>query len=85
MITGIYEFGFFGPNMAVSWRTSAFQKKELAETPNFIVFFGCALLGQGVKKGKFENTPKKEKWLITGSSFCFSVFLCSFVASFTGP
>ena len=55
------NFGFFGPKMAVSWRTSAFQKKG-PETPIFIVFFGCALSGPRCeKKGDFEKPPKKKE------------------------
>ena len=61
MITEIYEFWFFGPKMAVSWRTSAFQKKALK--PLFLsCFLSARFLGQGVKKGKFwKATQKKEK------------------------
>ena len=60
MITGIYEFGFFGPKMAVSWRITSFQKK-LPETPIFIVFLGARFLGQGVKKGNFWIPCQKKK------------------------
>ena len=73
-----FRFGFFGPKMAVSWRISAFQKKNLAETPILIVLFGARFLGQVVKKGKFW-TPTKIKrkiWLIIEKLF-FGI-LCAF-------
>ena len=63
MIIGISGLGFFGPKMAVSGRTSVFQKKNLAEPPIFIVLFGCAFLGQGVKKGNFGHPPTEKKTL----------------------
>ena len=46
--------------MAVSWRTTAFQKKG-PKTSIFIVFFGFRFLGQGVKKGIFEKPPQKKE------------------------
>ena len=61
MITGIYEFGLFGPQVAVSWRTSAFQKKGLKPL-FFIVFLGCALFGPSCQKREILDThPKKKK------------------------
>ena len=60
MITEIYEFWFFGPKMAVSWRTSAFQKKG-PETPIFIVFFGCALSGPRCQRREILKS-QQEKW-----------------------
>ena len=62
MIIGISGFGFFGPKMAISWRISFIQKKEKAETPIFIVFWGCALFGPSCQKRKFGHPPKKEKF-----------------------
>ena len=37
-----------------------FSKKWVAETPIFIVFSGCALFGQVVKKGNVGHPSKKE-------------------------
>ena len=52
------NFGFFGPKMAVSWHTSAFQKKGLK--PLFYsVFWVRAFWGKVSKKGKFEKRPRK--------------------------
>ena len=64
--------------MAVSWRTSAFQKKG-PETPIFIVFFGCALSGPRCQKREIlKKHPKKRKiWLIIEKLF-FGVFAVFF-------
>ena len=71
---------FFGPN--ISWRTSAFQKTKLPETPIFIVFFGCALFGPRCQKSKLWKASKKKgkTWLITEKLFfgIFAVFFCCF-------
>ena len=76
---------FFGPKIAVSWRTSAFQKKG-PENPIFIVFLGCALFGPSCqKKGNFGHPPKEEQKfsLITESSFLsIFVFFLFFLFSF---
>ena len=45
MIAGISGFGFFGPKVTVSWRTSVFQKM-LCWNPYFIVFLGALFFGQ---------------------------------------
>ena len=61
MIIGIYEFGLFWSKNGRFVTHNSFSKKNLAETPIFIVFFlGARPLGQGVKKEKIENTAKKE-------------------------
>ena len=79
MITGISEFGFFCPKMAVSWRITSFQKKQ-AETPIFIVFLGARFLGQGVKKRQFLDTLSKKKKILTDNwKALFLVFLCFFL------
>ena len=55
------NLGFFGPKMAVSWRTSAFQKKG-PESPIFIVFFWVrAFWAKVSKKGNFGHPPKKDE------------------------
>ena len=72
------NLGFFGPKMAVSWRTSAFQKKG-PETPIFIVFFGCALSGPRCQKR--ENLKSdQEKWknLTDNWKAIFWYFCCFF-------
>ena len=58
MITGISGFGFFAPEMAVSWRISVYQKK-LAETPIFIVFFGVRTFWAKVSKKDILDTHQK--------------------------
>ena len=58
MITEIYEFWFFGPKMAVLWRTSAFQKR--AWNPYFYSVLGVSAFGAKVsKKGNFGKPPQK--------------------------
>ena len=56
-------------------------KKKRPETPIFVVFLGCALLGQGVKKGKIWKAAKKNGkiWLITEK-----LFFCIFAVFFWG-
>ena len=72
------NFGFFGPKMAVSWRTTAFPKKR-AWNPFFIVFFGFRFFGRRCQKREIlKSHPKKRKnWLITEKLFfgIFAVFL----------
>ena len=79
MITGIYEFGLFCPKMAVSWRITVFWN-WCAETPIFIVFWGCALSGPSCQKGEFLYTHQKIRnfWLITEKLifWFFFVFVC---------
>ena len=88
MITGISEFGFSCPKMAVSWRTSVFSKNALPKPLFFYsVFLGGALLGQVVKKGKFRTpTTKRKKWLIIEKLifwyFCVFLFFLFFVLVF---
>ena len=75
-----------------------FFKKCLAETPIFIVFFGCALFGQVVKKGNFGHPPKTKRNLIDNWKarsfgifyfvflFFFVLFFCFFIfLVFLGP
>ena len=59
MITGISGFGFFVQKWP--FRDAHLFSKKLAETPIFIVFFGCALLGQGFKKRNFGHPQKRKK------------------------
>ena len=64
--------------MAVSWRTSAFQKKRPWNPYFCSVFLGARFLGQGVKEILKSHPKKKEKnWLITEKLFfgVFAVFL----------
>ena len=81
MITGISEFGFFGPKMAVSWRITFFQKNRLK--PLFYSVFGCAFSGPSCQKRQFLDThPKKNKILTDNWKALFLVFLCFFTVSF---
>ena len=66
--------------MAVSWRIR-FLQKQFAETPIFIVFWGCANFGPSCQKREILDThPKKGKfWLITEKAH-FSVFFLIFLA-----
>ena len=81
MITEIYEFWFFGPKMAVSWCTTAFQKKG-PETPVFIVFFGFRLFGPRCQKREiWKATPKKDKFDWYMKSY-FGFFFCCFFLGF---
>ena len=83
------KLSFFGPKMAVSWRICVFQKKKFAETPIFIVFFGCALFGAKLsKKGNFGHPHQKRRKfsLITEKLifeyFCFFLFFSLFLSFF---
>ena len=72
------NFGFFGPKMAVSWRTTAFQKKG-PETPIFIVFFGFRLFGPRCPKREIlKSHPKKKKILTDNWKGIFWYFCCFF-------
>ena len=64
MITGIYEFRFFGSkNGRFVTHMFFFQKKKVFETSIFIVFFGCALFGPSCQKRELLDThPKKENF-----------------------
>ena len=84
MITGISGFWvfFFRSKMAVSWRTSVFQKC-FAETLVSIVFFGCALFGPSCrKKGKFWTPTKKKKKLTDNWKALFLYILFLFFCLF---
>ena len=61
MITEIYELWFFGPKMAVSWRTTAFPKKRAWDPYFYSVFWVQAFWAKVSKKGNFEKPPKKKK------------------------
>ena len=69
-----FWFWVFCPKMAVSWRTSVFQKNLLK--PLFYCVFGCALFGPSCQKRKFWTPTKKGKnWLLTETHFwVFFVF-----------
>ena len=91
MITGISGFVFCCRKMAVSWRTSVL-KKCFAETPNFIVFFGCTLFWPSCPKGKLWTPTKKKRLIIEKLFFVFLcfllffplVFFCFFFGGFKG-
>ena len=91
MITGISEFGFFCPKMAVSWRITSFQK--IGWNPYFYSVFGCA------KKKKILIDNWKALFLVFFVFFTFSfsvlfffgffvlffvLFFCFFVFCFFG-
>ena len=62
MITGISGFGFF----AQKWPfrdSKLFSKKWVAETPIFIVFFGCTLFGPSCQKREILDAHQKKKKL----------------------
>ena len=62
MITGISGFGFF----IQKWPfrdAKLFSKKWVAETPIFIVFFGCALFWPSCQKREILDTHQKKKKL----------------------
>ena len=81
MITRISGFGVFGPKMAVSWRTSVFQKM-LCWNPYFdSVFWVRAFWAKLPKKGNFGHPPKKKKMIVNWKAhlwqfLCFFVFCC---------
>ena len=85
MISGISVF--LCPKMAVSWRTSVCQKRLCWNPYFYSVFFGCAFVGQVVKKGKFwTHTKKRKNWLITEKLFFgyFYVFKLFCLGEFKG-
>ena len=63
-----------------------FFKKKFAETPYFIVFWGCAFFGPSChKKGSFGHPPQKRKNLTenwTAHFWVFFGFSCFFVPFF---
>ena len=76
-ITGISGFGFF----VQKWPfrdSKLFSTKWVAETPIFIVFWGCALFGPRCQKREIlKSHPKNGKfWLITEKLF-FGIFVIS--------
>ena len=81
------NLAFFGPKMAVSWRTTAFQKKG-PETTIFIVFFVCALFGSSCQKREILDTQPKKKKIFTDNwkahFWVFLFFLVFFVFFFFG-
>ena len=65
MITGIYEIKFL---LVQKWPfrdAYVFSKKKFAETPIFIVFFGCALFGPSCQKREILDTHPKKKKIFT--------------------
>ena len=79
MITGISGFGFFVQKWP-SRDAKLFCKKWVAETPIFIVFFGCALFLAKLSKREILDTHQKKKKLTDNwKALFFSVFLCFFV------
>ena len=76
------NFGFFGPKMAVSWRTSAFQKKRPWNPYFYSVFWVRAFWAKVSKKGNFEKPPKKKKNLTDNWKANFWVFLLFFFGFF---
>ena len=79
------NLGFFGPKMAVSWRTSAFQKKT-CWNPNFYSAFWVRTLWAKMSKKENLKTHQKRKktWLITGKLFFVGIFVffCCFFLVF---
>ena len=62
MITGISGFGFFWSKNWSFRDSELLSKKWVAETPIFIVFFGCALFWPSCQKREILDThQKKEK------------------------
>ena len=61
MITGISECGLFWSNNGRFVTHICFFKKCFAETPIFIVFFGCALFGPSCQKREILDTHQKRK------------------------
>ena len=57
------NFGFLGPKMAVSWRTSAFQKKGLK--PLFYSVFRVRAFWAKLSKREILDTHLKKKKIFT--------------------
>ena len=55
------NLAFFGPKMAVSWRTTAFQKKRPWNHYFYSVFCVRAFWAKLSKKGNFGHPAKKEE------------------------
>ena len=86
MITEIYEFWFFDPKMAVSWRTSAFQKKRPWNPHFYSVFWVRAFWANVSKKRNFEKPARKmekfDNWKANFGVFLLFFFLASFFSCF---
>ena len=80
MITGIYEFGFFCPKMAVSWRITVFQKL-VCWNPYFYSVLGVRVFwAKFSKKGIFGHPQKiRYFWLIAAKLIFFDMFFVFFV------
>ena len=64
-ITRIYEIKFF---LVQKWPfrdAYVFSKKKFAETPIFIVFFGCAFFGPSCQEREILDTHPKKKKIFT--------------------
>ena len=73
MITGISGFVFLSKNGRFVTH-NCFSKMWCAETPIFIVFWGCALSGPSCQKREFLDTPPKKKILTDNWKAHFLVF-----------
>ena len=83
MITGISGIGFFVQNWPFR-DAYLFEKKCLAETPIFIVFWGARFFGQVVQKGNFGPPHKRTFWLTTEKLFFgYFLFSCYFFVFWT--
>ena len=76
MITGISEFGFFCPKMAVSWRATVFQKMFCWNPDFYCVFWGRVFWAEFSKEGIFDTHQKKK--LTDNWKVHFLIFLCFF-------
>ena len=65
MITGISGFGFFFVQKWPFRDSELFSTKWVAETPVFIVFFGCALFWPSCQKREILETHQKRKNILT--------------------
>ena len=81
-ITGISEFVFFCPKMAVSWRLTFFQK--IGWNPYFYSVLGSEFSEPRCQKRQFLDTLSKHFWLITEKLFfgIFVFFTFSFLVFF---
>ena len=61
MITGISGFGHFLSKNGRFVTQNCFSKNCSAETPIFIVFFGCALFWPSCQKREILDTHLKKK------------------------
>ena len=72
------NFGFFGPKMAVSWRTSAFQKKRAWNPYCYSVFWVRAFWAKVSKKEISKSHQEKWKNLTDNWKAIFWYFCCFF-------